>query len=107
MAARRQQKATSAKKVVVFARAPNSNWARILYGVLKSVDTKAGTATLERTRQCLYYSKETGGEVGLAAIGPQAGSRLSPMAPGELVVFGVGQIAECSASAIAAWESFQ
>lgn len=97
----------AAKKVVVFSRAPNSSWARILYGTLVSADATAGVATLKDVRQCLYYSKETGGEVGLAAIGPQAGSRLSPKSTGEVKIAGVGLISDCSEAAIKAWESFK
>ena len=98
---------TTKKQVVVFARAPNSNWARILYGTLVASDTAKGTATLTDVRQCLYYSKETGGETGLAAIGPQSGSRVSPKASGSMQIAGVGLVAECSAAAAMAWESFK
>jgi len=100
MAAKKAMK----QQVVVFARAPNSNWARIVYGTLVAKDLKNGTATLTDTRQCLYYTKETGGEAGLAAIGPQAGSRLSPKTTGAVDLVGVGMVAECSVTAIKAWE---
>jgi hypothetical protein len=100
-------KKSEKKQVVVFARAPNSNWARILYGTLVSSDVAKGTATLSDVRQCLYYSKETGGEAGLSAIGPQPGSRVSPKTTGKMDVAGVGLVAECSAAAVSAWENFK
>lgn len=95
------------KQVVVFARAPNSNWARILYGTLVASDVAKGTATIKDARQCLYYSKETGGEAGLAAIGPQSGSRLSPKTTGNIEILGVGIVAECSPEAVKTWEAFK
>lgn len=95
------------KKVVVIARGPNSNWARIVFGTLVSHDVPAKTATLRDARQCLYYSRETGGEAGLAAIGPQAGSRVSPTMHGEAFLDGVGMVADASPRAVEAWESFK
>jgi hypothetical protein len=96
-----------AKQVVVIARAPGSNWARILYGTLVSSNVAQGTATLSGVRQCLYYSKETGGEAGLAAIGPQPGSRVSLKATGAMEIAGVGLVAECSPEAQKVWEAFK
>jgi len=101
------KKAAQKKKVVVIARPPNSNWARIVFGTLEESSLKDGTATLSGARQCIYYSKETGGELGLAAIGPQAGSSVSPVLPGNVVLTGVGAVMDCSAAAITAWGSFK
>jgi hypothetical protein len=100
-------KAVVEKKVVIIARTPGGNWARILYGTLVAHDAAAGTATVKDARQCLYYSKETGGEIGLSAIGPQAGSRVSPKSVGNTEVAGVGIVSECAPAAITAWEDFK
>lgn len=94
------------KQVVVFARAPNSGWARICQGTLESYDKAAGVAVLINARQAIYFSKETGGEAGLAAIGPQPGSRISPVAP-RVELSGVGMVAECSPVAVKTWEEFK
>jgi hypothetical protein len=103
MATKKQAK----RQVVVFARAPNSNWARILYGTLVEANVGQGTAALTGVRQCLYYTKETGGEAGLSAIGPQPGSRLSPKSEGRMEIAGVGLISDCSTVAVGVWESFK
>jgi len=100
-----KKKSMQPRKVVVISRAKDSSWARIHYGALVEHDAVNGTATLDTARQCLFYSRETGGEVGLAAIGPQDGSRLSPMAPGLLHVSGVGTVQDASPAAQAKWEA--
>tara|TARA_Y100000310_G_scaffold334264_1_gene413693 strand:- start:237 stop:527 length:291 start_codon:yes stop_codon:yes gene_type:complete len=59
---------------------------------------------LANARMCIYWSKETRGVTGLAAIGPQPGSRVGPPAP-ELRLNGVTSVAKCSEAAAKVWES--
>lgn len=59
---------------------------------------------LTDARMCLTWSRETRGFTGLAAIGPQPGSRVGPAAP-ELALSDVTSIAFPSAQAISVWES--
>lgn len=93
----------AARKVVVFARPPQGG-NRIIYGTLESHDKAAKTAIIADARMCIFYSRETGGELGLAAIGPQAGSRISAVAP-RVEVEGVVQIADVSDVARSKWEA--
>lgn len=71
-------------------------------GILES--NKGGTAVLRDARICVYWSKETRGVVGLAAIGPQKGSRISPPAP-RMELDGVTAIMDCTDEARKLWEA--
>lgn len=70
-------------------------------GVLES--SESGTAVLRDARMCVYWSRETRGVVGLAAIGPQKGSRISPPAP-RIELDGVTSIMDCTDEARKLWE---
>ena len=63
-----------------------------------------GNATLARPRICVYWSSATKGILGLASIGPQPGSRISP-APPEIAVSEITAVISCSDEAINKWES--
>jgi hypothetical protein len=63
-----------------------------------------GTVTLSRARMCTYWSKETHGVVGLAAIGPQKGSRIGPEAPG-MTLESITAVIDCTDKAVAAWSA--
>lgn len=62
------------------------------------------TVTMTDARMCVYWSRETKGVVGLSAIGPQPGSRVSPATP-EMELPGVTLITKCTDEAKALWES--
>lgn len=70
-------------------------------GILES--SKAGNAVLRDARMCVYWSRETKGVVGLAAIGPQKGSRVSAPAP-RIELDGVTAIMDCTPEARSLWE---
>lgn len=53
---------------------------------------------LEEARMIIYWSPETRGVVGIASIGCQKGSRVTPPAP-EIKLFGVTSIIKCSKKA--------
>lgn len=63
-----------------------------------------GNVTLTRPRICVYWSKETKGILGLASIGPQSGSRISP-APPELTANEITAVIVCSDAARDKWEA--
>ncbi len=63
-----------------------------------------GKITLKRARMAVYWSRETKGVLGLAAGGPQAGSRITPAVP-SVDLEGATCRIECDAAAIAAWEN--
>lgn len=63
-----------------------------------------GHATIANARMCTYWSAETRGVLGLAAIGPQKGSRIGPRVP-ELTCESVTAVMVCSPAAKEAWEA--
>ncbi|QSQ14021.1 DUF6948 domain-containing protein [Myxococcus landrumensis] len=97
------KKQTQNRKVVVVAKPVGSNWARVMYGTLVEHDLASGTAVLEGARQALFYGRESGGEVGLAAVGPSKDSRLSPVAPGRSELAGVVLVTDATPEAVTAW----
>jgi len=73
----------------------------VFFGTLEE---RSGTdVVLSDARVCVYWSKETKGFVGLAAIGPLKGSRVSPAAP-KMEIVDVTAILHCSAEAVNRWE---
>jgi hypothetical protein len=72
-------------------------------GFLKSYDPATQIAKLTEARIALYWSAETKGVFGLAAIGPQDGSRVSHAVP-EIEVNGVTAVINCTDEAVKQWE---
>lgn len=62
------------------------------------------TVALARPRMCVYWSAATRGILGLAAIGPQEGSRIS-MQPPEMTVNEITAVIVCSDEARDRWEA--
>jgi len=60
------------------------------------------TATLKDAQMAVYWSSETKGVLGLASIGPQKGSRISPIIP-KIEINGVTAVMDCSKEAIKEW----
>lgn len=60
------------------------------------------TIKLKRARNCLYWSADTKGFLGLAATGPTSGCRIGPAADVEL--FKVTSISDVTPEAVKAWE---
>ena len=73
-------------------------------GVLQEDNFENGEVILTEARNAVSWSKETKGFLGLSAVGPQAGSRISPPAP-LVKLNGVVSMAKCSSAARDAWES--
>lgn len=71
-------------------------------GILESYG--GGNAVLREARMCVYWSRETKGVVGLAAIGPQPGSLISAPAP-RIEVDGVTAVMDCTDAARKLWEA--
>ena len=75
----------------------------VFAGILVEYDDTAGTILLQQARNCLFWSKETLGFMGLAAIGPQPGSRVSPAVP-EMALDGVTSVMLTTDTAKTQWE---
>ena len=59
---------------------------------------------LKNARMAIYWSSETHGVTGLASIGPQKGSRISPKIP-QIKLNGITSVMDCSEKAIKQWEA--
>lgn len=96
---------TKAQQVVIIARPPNSNWARVAFGTLverKPNQDGSFTVTLKDARQALYYDGKTGGEFGLATNGPLGDSRITATVA-RVTMSGVGLEMAASPTAAEAW----
>ncbi len=74
----------------------------VFFGYLKSRD--GTSAILTNARNCIYWSATTGGFGGLAAVGPQNGSRIGARIPA-IELLKVTSIADCAPAAVEAWEA--
>lgn len=76
----------------------------VFFGYIPAVPkTKPSSLKLSKARNCIYWSTETKGFLGLACTGPQNGSRVGPAVP-SLTLYGITSIAECSTEAVKRWE---
>lgn len=66
-------------------------------------DKPGETMTLKAARNCLYWSRDTKGFLGLTTTGPSAGCRVGPPTE-ELFLLKVTSVAAVSAEAAEAWE---
>ena len=58
---------------------------------------------LKKARMCVYWSEDTRGVVGLAAVGPTEKCRITRAAP-SIELYGITAVMECSEQAAIAWE---
>lgn len=66
-------------------------------------DTSRDVIQLKRARNCIYWSSETGGFMGLASKGPGKGSRIGETADIELRK--ITSVVEATPEAVQAWEA--
>ena len=72
----------------------------IFFGEL--VKNEGGTVTLKRAQMAIYWTAETRGVLGLASIGPQDGSKISPVVP-KIELVGVTSIMDATDAAVVEW----
>ncbi len=65
-------------------------------------DTLGATIKLTQARNCLYWSSDVKGFLGLAATGPTNSCRIGPAA--DIDLRGITSVVECTPAAIKAWE---
>ncbi len=68
------------------------------------VSEEEDVVILEDARMAVYWSSDSKGVLGLASIGPQDGSRITPPVP-KLKVNGVTSVIYCTDIAIKQWEA--
>jgi len=73
----------------------------VFYGYAE--DTTGDTIVLKNARNCIYWSAETGGFMGLASRGPAVGSRIGAKVE-QIELRKVTSVVEMTTEAVAAWE---
>jgi hypothetical protein len=76
----------------------------VFAGVVVSWEPEHKRAVLRDARNCLYWSADVKGVVGLVAQGPSAGCRIGPAAP-QIELLDVTAVLDCTAQARARWEA--
>ncbi len=66
-------------------------------------DTEGGTIKLRKARNCVYWSSDVRGFMGLAATGPNKSCKVGPAA--DIDLRDITSVVECSPEAVTAWES--
>ena len=61
--------------------------------------------TLERARNCMYWTREVGGFLGLAASGPVGLCRIGARVD-RITLRDITSVTKCSPAAVEAWEGF-
>lgn len=96
MAAKKQNDAATVERPVLVTTAHRG----VFFGYLQSRD--GNTVKLRAARNCIYWSSDVKGFLGLAHSGPSASCRIGRAA--DLELFAVTAIADVTAEAVAAWE---
>ncbi len=68
-----------------------------------ATNTSGKTIKLRNCRNCLYWSSDVKGFIGLASTGPSKSCRIGP--PADIELRNITAVAECSQAAVAAWEA--
>ena len=67
-------------------------------------DRDGDEVTLKNARNCVYWSAQTRGFLGLAVTGPLDGSRIGPKVP-SITLTAVTSITDCTDDAVERWEA--
>lgn len=73
----------------------------VFFGYAENTDGE--TIKLSRARNCVYWSADVKGFIGLAATGPTASCRIGPAA--DLTLRNITCVLECTPAATQAWEA--
>ena len=68
-----------------------------------ATDTSGETIKLRAARNCIYWSSDVKGFIGLASSGPSESCRVGPAA--DLELRNITSVAEATDAAVAAWEA--
>lgn len=94
--------ATKSKKRFVVV-TTDSTRRGVFAGLLVKWDRAKQVAILEQAQMCIYWSKATMGVLGLAADGPQPGSRVGKPVP-QIELNGVTSVIDATTAARELWE---
>ena len=74
----------------------------VFFGEVVEYDLTNKIAKLVNARMVIYWSVQTRGVLGLAAIGPQKGSKVTPFIPA-IELTDVVSVMDCTPVAVAVW----
>jgi hypothetical protein len=74
----------------------------VFFGYLDGKPTKE-QLTIKQARNCLYWSPDVKGFIGLAEQGPTKNCRVGPASP-EMTLFNITAVVTCTPEAAAKWE---
>lgn len=77
----------------------------VFFGHVKNDKKAPAEITLSGARNCIYWSADTGGFLGLASDGPKSGCKIGKRVD-ELKLYKITSITPVEASAVKAWEKF-
>ena len=67
-----------------------------------ATETSGETIALKNARNCIYWSSDVKGFLGLASTGPSAACKIGPRA--DVTLRAITCVAECTPAAVEAWE---
>jgi hypothetical protein len=76
----------------------------VFFGELVSQSETADVVELKNAQMAVYWSSATKGVLGLASIGPQPGSKITPIVP-SITLNGVTSIMDATKEAAEKWKS--
>lgn len=76
----------------------------VFYGQIKSDKKAPAEITLKGARNCIYWSSDVGGFLGLAAKGPNKSCKIGERVP-EITLYKVTSITPVEPDAVKAWEA--
>ena len=77
----------------------------VFFGYIKSHDDLPAEITLTGVRNCIYWSADVGGFLGLASKGPTKSCRIGASVP-EITLFKITSVTPVENLAAQAWEKF-
>ena len=75
----------------------------VFFGYLNEEPNGPGKLVLKAARNCLYWSADVKGFLGLAAAGPTENCRIGPQVE-RITLYGITSITPVAAEAVAKWE---
>lgn len=77
----------------------------VFFGYIKNDKKLPSEVTLTGAKNCIYWSADCGGFLGLAATGPTKDCRIGKRVP-ELTLYKITSVTPVEDAAIKAWEKF-
>lgn len=76
----------------------------VFFGYLEGELNGPGKLELKNARNCLYWSRDCKGFLGLAATGPTASCRVGPQVD-DITLYGITSVTPVSVDAVTKWEA--